>query len=137
MNAKRTSTTITTSSAVVLAVGGIALLFGSNELLAPMVPGASAGITVLGQMVAAGWLAVVWLNWNQRQMVIGGIYGRPTVLANFTLYLISVSALAHRLMAGGAPVVLLVLALLFGLLTLVYAMLLLRGPFGSDRLERS
>ncbi|MDQ6647946.1 MAG: hypothetical protein M3Y93_12080 [Pseudomonadota bacterium] len=137
MNAKRTSTTITTSSAVVLAVGGIALLFGSNELLAPMVPGASAGITVLGQMVAAGWLAVAWLNWNQRQMVIGGIYGRPTVLANFTLYLISVSSLAHRLMAGGAPVVLLVLALLFGLLTLVYAMLLLRGPFGSDRLERS
>ncbi len=137
MNAKRTSTTITTSSAVVLAVGGIALLFGSNELLAPMVPGASAGITVLGQMVAAGWLAVAWLNWNQRQMVIGGIYGRPAVLANFTLYLISVSSLAHRLMAGGAPVVLLVLALLFGLLTLVYAMLLLRGPFGSDRLERS
>ncbi|MEP7184375.1 MAG: hypothetical protein ABI767_00945 [Rhodanobacter sp.] len=132
MNANRTSTAITTSSAVVLAVGGIALLFGSDELLAPVVRGASAGVTVLGQLVAAGWLAMAWLNWNQRHMVIGGIYGRPTVLANFTLYLLSVTSLAHRLMAGDAPAVLLVLALFFGLLTLVYSMLLLRGPFGSD-----
>jgi hypothetical protein len=132
MNANRTSTAITTFSAVVLAAGGIALLFGSEELLTPVVPGAAAGVTLLGQLVAGGWLAMAWLNWNQRHLVIGGIYGRPTVLANFTLYLVSSSSLAHRLIGGDTPAVLLALALLFGVLTLAYAMLLLRGPFGSD-----
>ena len=132
MNAHRTSTAISTASAMVLAIGGIALLFASDELLAPVVPEASASVTLLGQLIAGGWLALAWLNWNQRHSVIGGIYGRPTVLANFTLYLVSTSSLAHRLMAGGAPTVLLALALLFGLLALVYAALLVRGPFGSD-----
>lgn len=132
MNANRTSTAITTSSAVVLAMGGIALLFGSDELLAPVLPGATAGVAVLGQLIAGGWLAMAWLNWNQRRLIVGGIYARPTVLANFMLYLVSASSLVHRLMAGGAPALLVALALLFGVLTLVYTMLLLRGPFGSD-----
>ena len=132
MNASRISTAITTFSAVVLAAGGIALLLGSEELLAPVVQGAPASVTLLGQLVASGWIAMAWLNWNQRHLVIGGIYGRPTVLANFTLYLVSSSSLAHRLIGGDTPAVLVVLALLFGALTLAYAMLLLGGPFGSD-----
>ena len=132
MNVNRTSTAITTSSAVVLATGGIALLFGSDVLLAPLVHAPMADLTVLGQLVAGGWLAMAWLNWNQRHLVIGGIYGRPIVLANFTLYLVSASSLAHRVMGGGTPAAVVSLALLFGLLTLVYTKLLLRGPFGSD-----
>lgn len=132
MNATRTSTMITTSSAVVLAAGGLALLFGSDELLARAIPGTAAGTTVLGQLVAAGWLAVAWLNWNHRHAVIGGIYGRPAVLSTLALYLISAFSLAHPAMAGGAPGVVGALAVLFGILALVYGMLLLRGPFGSD-----
>lgn len=132
MNAARTSTTITGCSALVLAAGGVALLFGSDVLLPWVVPGTPASATVLGQLVAAGWLAVAWLNWNQRRSIVGGIYGRPTVMANFALYLISAFSLAHPAIAGGAPRALGALAALFGLLALVYAMLLLRGPFGSD-----
>lgn len=132
MNASRISTVITRFSAFILAAGGIALLFGSEELLTPVVPGAAAGVTLLGQLVAGGWLAMAWLNWNQRHLLIGGIYGRPTVLANFTLYLVSSSSLAHRVIGGDTPAVLVMLGLIFGVLTLVYATLLLRGPFGSD-----
>lgn len=132
MNATRTSTLITTISALVLAAGGVALLFGSDELLPRVLPGTPAGATVLGQLVAAGWLALAWLNWNQRRMVVGGIYGRPTVLANLALYLIGAFSLAHPAMVGGATPALRALAVLFGALALVYAALLLRGPFGTD-----
>jgi hypothetical protein len=132
MNAARTSTIVTTFSALILAAGGVALLFGSDELLARAIPGTPAGATVLGQLVAAGWLAVAWLNWNQRRAIIGGIYGRLVALPNLALYLISAFSLAHPAMAGGAPRVVGALAVLFGVLALVYAMLLLRGPFGSD-----
>ena len=102
MNATRTSAAITTVSALVLAAGGMALLFGAEEILARAMPGTTAGSTVLGQLVAAGWLAIAGLNWNQRQTIIGGIYGRPLVLANFALYMVSAFSLAHPAMAGGA-----------------------------------
>jgi hypothetical protein len=131
MNAARISTIITTLSALVLAAGGIALLFGSDELLPRAISGMPAGAAVLGQLVAAGWLALAWLNWNQRRSLIGGIYGRLTVLPTLALYLISAFSLAHPLMAGGASLALGALAVLFGILALIYAVLLLRGPLGS------
>jgi hypothetical protein len=132
MNATRVSTAITTSSALVLAAGGVMLLFGSDVLLAKAIPGAPAAATVLGQLVAAGWLAIAGLNWNQRRMIVGGIYGRPMVLANLALYLISACSLARPAMLPGAPLALRLLTLLGGVLALTYAALLVRGPFGSD-----
>lgn len=132
MNATRTSSFITLSSALVLGAGGLALLFGSDELLPRLLPGASAAATVLGQLISAGWLALAWLNWNQRRMLVGGIYGRPTVLANLMLYLVSAFSLGHPVADGGASPVLLALTVVFGALALVYGALLIRGPFGTD-----
>lgn len=132
MNATRTSSLITTCSALILGAGGVALLFGSDALLPRVMPGMPASATVLGQLVAAGWLALAWLNWNQRRMIVGGIYGRPTVLANLMLYLVSAFSLGHPAMVGGAPPVLRLLTVVFGVLALLYGALLLRGPFGAD-----
>lgn len=132
MHAIRISTAITTFSALVLAAGGIALLFGSDELLAGAIPGAAVSATILGQLVAAGWLGIAGLNWNQRHVIIGGIYGRPMVLSNLSLYAISALSVAHPLMTGAVPRVFAVLAALFGVLALLYGTLLLRGPFGAD-----
>lgn len=137
MNAARSSTAITTLSACVLAAGGMALLFASDELLPRLIPGTPASATVLGQLVAAGWLAVAWLDWSQRHLVIGGIYGRPVVLANLALYMISAFSVGHPAMVAGAPTVLRLLTLLFGALALVYAALLMRGPFGVDTVAQS
>ncbi|HET6806113.1 MAG TPA: hypothetical protein VFH59_11795 [Frateuria sp.] len=132
MNATRSSSFITTFSALVLAGGGAALLFGADELLPRLMPGMPASATVLGQLVSAGWLALAWLNWNQRRIIVGGIYGRPTVLANLMLYLVSALSLGHPAMAGGASPALLCLTVLFAALALVYGALFLRGPFGTD-----
>lgn len=137
MNAARSSTAITTLSACVLAAGGVALLFASDELLPWLIPGTPASTTVLGQLVAAGWLAVAWLDWSQRHLVIGGIYGRPMVLANLALYMVSAFSVGHPAMVAGAPPVLRLLTLLFGALALVYAALLMRGPFGVDTAAQS
>lgn len=136
MNATRSSIAITMFSTAVLALGGGALLFASDELLPRIVPGLPAGATVLGQLISAGWLAMAWLNWNQRRSIIGGIYARPTVLANFGLYLVSAFSLAHPLAHGGALPAMRVLCLVFGALALVYGMLLVRGPFGDPALAR-
>lgn len=136
MNASRSSTTITTFSAIVLALGGVALLFGSDALLPRLLPGLPAGAAVLGQLISAGWLAVAWLNWNQRQVIIGGIYGRPMVLANFGLYMISAFSLGHPVLHGGGLPVMRGLCALVTLMAVLYGMLLLRGPFGDSAVAR-
>lgn len=133
MNAARISSFITTFNAAVLGIGGLALLFGSDELLPRLMPGLPAGATVLGQLISAGWLALASLNWNQRRMIVGGIYGRPTVLANLMLYLVSAFSLGHPVLACGASPVMRALTVLFAVMAVVYGALLLRGPFGADK----
>lgn len=76
-------------SAVVLLVAGLVLLFAPDVALPALVPGFPPAAAWLGQLLAAAWLSVAVLNWLQRSSMLGGIYGRPMVVANLTLYLIS------------------------------------------------
>ena len=122
------SSRISTLSAAVLLLGGTALLFASDLLLPMLVPGFPASAAWLGQLVAAGWLGVGALDWLQRRALLGGIYGRPVVLANVTLHLVSALSLA-RALADGAPRALWVLLVPTALLAIAYGALMLRGPF--------
>ena len=79
------------------------------------------------------WLGVAALNWLQRAALLGGIYGRPVVLANLTLYFVSALSLLRVLMAGAAPRVLWVVLLLAAVLAAAYGALLVRGPFNQLR----
>lgn len=76
--------------------------------------------------LAAAWLSIAFYNWNTRRTILGGIYGRPAVLLNLGVYLIS----ALALLKAESPLPLVRLgATPFVLLSAVYAVLLLRGPF--------
>jgi hypothetical protein len=92
-------------SAAVLLLAGVALLFAPDVLLPALVPGFPPVAAWLGQLLGAAWLAVAALNWLQRAAVLGGIYGRPVVLANVALYFISALSLLRALL-GGANVLL-------------------------------
>ncbi len=76
-----TSTLISVASATILLLAGLPLLFAPDAVL-PRFP--VAGIW-LGQLLGAAWLGVAALNWLSRSAVLGGIYGRPVVLANLAL----------------------------------------------------
>ena len=88
----------------------------------------------LGQLLAAAWLGVAALNWLQRATVLGGIYGRPVVLANVAVYFVSALSLLRALLGGAAPAALWLALMPAAALAVVYGALLLRGPF--DPLER-
>ena len=123
------SSLLSRTSATVLLLGGVALLFASDVLLPALLPGFPPAAAWLGQLLGAAWLGVAVLNWLQRAAVRGGIYGRPVVFANLALYFISALSLRRGLLGGGAPRVLwLLLAALAGL-AVSYGALLLRGPF--------
>jgi hypothetical protein len=123
------SSLLSRTSATLLVVGGVALLFASDLLLPALVPGFPTAAAWLGQLLGAAWLGVAVLNWLQRAAVLGGIYGRPVVFANFVLYLVSALSLLRGLLGGGAPRALWLLLVPLAILAVSYGALLLRGPF--------
>jgi hypothetical protein len=121
-------------SAAVLLLGGAALLFAPDALLPALVPGFPPAAVWLGQLLGAAWLGVAALNWSQRAALLGGIYGRPVVLANLALYFISALSLLRALLREAAPPTLWSLLVPLAVLAAAYGALLLRGPF--DPLQR-
>jgi hypothetical protein len=124
---------VSRASALFLILIGLALLFAADELLPRLTPGFPRDASWLGQLIAAAWLALGALNWLSRAALLGGIYGRPVVLANAALYFISAMVLLRAAGGAGARSVWL---WAFGAVTFlgasVYGWLLFRGPVGRD-----
>lgn len=125
------STSVSRASAAVQLLGGLGLLFAPDVILPALAPGFPPAAAWVGQLVAAAWLGVASLNWLQRGTVLGGIYGRPVVFANLTLYAVSALSLARAALAPGGGTGLRGLLALAATLAVVYAALLLRGPFDA------
>jgi hypothetical protein len=123
------SSLLSRTSAIVLLLGGLALLFAPDVLLPALVPGFPPAAAWLGQLLGAAWIGVAALNWLQRAAVLGGIYGRPVVLANVALYFISALSLLRALLGGAAPPALWLALAPMAALAAAYGVLLLRGPF--------
>lgn len=127
------STTLSRISAIVLLLGGVALLFAADVVLPALVPGFPSQGVWVGQLLAAAWLGVAALNWLQQHALLGGIYGRPVVLANVALYVISALSLFRPVVGGTASPALWAALIPAAILGAVYGALMLRGPF--DALE--
>ena len=127
------SSRVSTLSAIVLAVGGVALLFAPDVVMPALVPGFPPSAVWLAQLLAAAWLGVAALDWLQRATLLGGIYGRPVVLANLALYFIGDLAVLRALREPDAAPALWIIAVPATLLAIAYGALMLRGPFDELR----
>src|SRR5687767_8585207 len=116
-------------SAFVLLLGGLVLLFASDAVLPALVPGFPPAAAWLGQLLAAAWLGMAALNWLQRSALLGGIYGRATVSANVTVYVISALSLLRALLGQDAPLALWAALVPLAALAATYTALMMRGPF--------
>lgn len=80
------------SCAVVLGASGAALTFAPQEVAA-LSGWADAGPPpFVLQLLGAAYLALALLDWMVRRSVIGGIYGRPVVLANLVHFTVAAFA---------------------------------------------
>lgn len=123
---------VSTGSALVLFAGGLVLLFGADDVLPAVAPGFPASAAWIGQLLAAAWLGVAGMNWLQRRSRIGGIYGRPVVVANVGLYFISALTLIGTVRRGAGGTALWIVTGVFAAFAIVYMALMLRGPFDRE-----
>ena len=80
------------------------------------------------QLLAAGWLALAMFNWMTRGFAMGGIYGRPVVMTNFTFYFVAALTSLRPALVNGRPGPIGVVVI-FGIFAIAYGYLLFaRGP---------
>lgn len=125
MNARLTTATITVF-AVVLMGGGVALTFLPEEIGSAVFGPDAPGIVLA--VLGGALFGLGLLNWMTRRAPIGGIYGRPVLMANLVHF--TVAGLALLRMALDEPV-----GVGFWAITLVYlaglafyGLLLFKGP---------
>ena len=126
------STRIARASAAFLLLGGVALLFAPDVLLPRLVPAFPPAGAWLGQLLGAGWLALAALDWLTRSTLLGGIYGRPVVVANAAHYFVAATVLLKVVAGRGAPPALWLVAVPVAAFAGIYGWLLWRGPFERD-----
>lgn len=113
-------------------MAGLTFLFAPDAVLLRLIPDYPATGLWLGQLLGAAWLGVAALNWGTRATILGGIYGRPIVLANVAIYFIGALVMfgaARRAKLPGTVWTAMALAVV---LAVAYGWLLWRGPFQKD-----
>jgi hypothetical protein len=126
------STRIARASAALLLLGGLVLLFASDSILPRLIPNFPVAGAWLGQLMAASWLALGALNWLSQRQLIGGIYGRPVLMANAAFYFIVAMVLLKIVAQTAAPAALWIVFAPAILFAGIYGWLLFRGPFERD-----
>jgi len=89
-----------TASSLVMAIAGMAGLFMPAELAASFGADGNRLLQVLIQLSGALYLGFAMANWMGKGLTIGGIYGRPLSIANFTHFFIGAIALLKVLPSG-------------------------------------
>ena len=128
-----TSALLSRASALVLSVGGLTLLFAPEVLGARSGSGVPDDTLWIAQLLGAGWLGLAALDWLSRAAVLGGIYGRPVVMANLATYFIGALVLLKAATRSPSPAALWAGTVVAGARAAAYGALLLRGPFGAVR----
>lgn len=126
------ASSISRISAALLLIAGIVLLFAADDLLPRLVSGFPESGAWVGQLLAAALLALGAINWLNRSQLLGGIYGRPVVLANAAFYFIAATVTLRAAASGDTADALWLVAALVSPFAVAYGWLLFRGPFERD-----
>lgn len=117
-----------TASAVAYFVVSLAAIFAGDELLRF---GGAAGTALelaLIQLLGAALFSLAMVNWLNRYSRIGGIYGRPLVMANLANSAISALMLVHLWRSFGFSTPLAAALGFYALLALAFGAQLFREP---------
>lgn len=100
MTIKMNTKIVMTSSALILGLTGVILTFMPMELLGFINFETSKSAQILIQILGALYFSFAMLNWMTRTSIIGGIYNRPIVIANFTHFTTAGLALIKGLLSS-------------------------------------
>lgn len=116
------------ASALLLGASGVVALFAPDEIAAWLGLPPAGAARALVQLLSGALFALGMLDWMNRYATVGGIYGRPVVITNFTFFLIAATTLARAAAAVGGGVALWVGTGVCAVLAVLYGRLFFGAP---------
>ena len=114
------------TSSLILGLAGIFALFVPENLLTIFGVTPVNHLSVFTQLLGALYFSMALMNWTAKDSAIGGIYARPVSLGNFAHFFIGALVLAKYLLANGLNVSILLIALVYAVLALLFYWLVFR-----------
>jgi hypothetical protein len=116
-------------SALFLALAGVGLMFFPQEINTYIGIGPNKYFALVIQILGGLYFGFAMINWMAKGTLIGGIYNRPLVIGNLAHFFIGGIALVKAVLAdANMPVVIWVLAAIYSLFAIVFAILFNRHP---------
>jgi hypothetical protein len=112
--------------AVVLVVMGILFSFLPQEMASYL--GWVGTNPILLQLLGAVYFSFAMINWTGKANLLGGIYGKPITLGNFTHFAIGTLALLKWVMQGTPFIVWIAITVLYSLFAIVFGYVLFTHP---------
>jgi hypothetical protein len=109
------------------AICGLALLFATDEIMASLAPGTPPFALWIAGLLGGALTAFAMLNWLQRHTLMGGIYGRPLLVANLLLLSNTTFSALRMWRSQHAPVYAIV-GLIGGAFFVAFGRLMFRNP---------
>lgn len=106
------------ANALILGLIGIALSFLPQEIVKVLTLRSDP---IVLQLLGALYLGFAMLNWMNKEKILGGIYGRPIVMANFAHFMIGGMALIKFLIKGPDSSLMVILTVLYAIFGLAFA----------------
>ena len=122
-----------TASALAMGLVGLAASFLAEEIVRALGASPARPLALVVQLAGALYLGLATVNWMTRGHLVGGIYGRPLVLANLIHFMTGALALLKGVSAGGGARGFWPLALVYAVLAAGFSVLLFRHPLGPSR----
>lgn len=125
-----------TSSAIILALIGISLIFFPKEILDYFELSTSDTLELLMQIIGSFYFAFAMLNWMSKGSLIGGIYNRPIALANWTHFFIAVLALIKGVLANPSlSYVIWLIAIIYSIFAILFGIVLFKHPVSENKIN--
>jgi len=119
------------ASAILLMGFGIVTLFAPVEIASFLGRSGQTTSPVVVQLLGGALFAMGTLDWMNRYATIGGIFGRPVVVANLTIFFISTTTLARHALATGSGIAVWGVAAICAILAVLFARLMFSSPRGG------
>lgn len=119
---------VMTLSAIIMAIIGISASFIPHEILTYIGLSTIHPLPLLIQIMGAMYLAFAMINWFAKNNLIGGIYGKPIAIGNFTHFVIASLALVKGINFGTSSSVVLAIAVTY----IIFAVLFAYIAFGNS-----
>lgn len=124
-----------TASALLLAIPGLLFTFMPAEILFYFNQASAKPVELLIQISGALYVGFAMLNWMTRTSVIGGIYNKPMVVANFSHFFIAAMALIKIMMAdAGLPAWLWAVTAIYTIFAMCFGVLFMKNPVAKKEI---